>query len=260
MKLKISPANTKTVGLMKVRVLKPYLTGKRKVFSLDLLSGYSCPFADKCLSKVIIVKQGGIERRRIKDGPNTEFRCFSASQEVLFPKTYDARNHNLDLLRNLKKSPHLMSQEILKVLPKNVGIVRIHVAGDFFNENYFKAWIKTAKAKPDVLFYAYTKSLKYWIKNMKHVPSNLILTASYGGRDDHLIEEHNLRYVKVVNSVYAARKLKLPIDKSDECAVNPKKRNKSFALLIHGIQPKGSRAGKAVYKLNGKGSYGKVKQ
>ncbi len=239
---------------MKVGALKPYLN-KRKVFSLDLLSGYSCPFADKCLSKVYIING----RRRLKDGLNTEFRCFSASQEVLFPNTYNARKHNLDLLRKLGKSPHLMSQEILSVLPKNAGIIRIHVAGDFFNENYFKAWIITARLKPEVLFYAYTKSLKYWIKNMEHVPPNLILTASYGGRDDHLIEEHNLRYVKVVNSVYAARKLKLPIDKSDECAVNPKKRNKNFALLIHGPQQAGSDAGKAVRKLKGKGSYGKSK-
>jgi Ca2+-binding RTX toxin-like protein len=31
-----------------------------------------------------------------------------------------------------------------KSIPKDAGIVRIHVAGDFFNENYLRAWIQLA--------------------------------------------------------------------------------------------------------------------
>ena len=78
--LKFSKANAKTEALKQVDELKPYLEGKQKIYSLDLLSGYSCPFAEKCLSKATVDKATG--KRKIKDGPYTAFRCFSASQEV----------------------------------------------------------------------------------------------------------------------------------------------------------------------------------
>lgn len=252
--LKISKANNKLKGLIKCRDLKKYLTNK-KIYSLDLLSGYSCPSAHKCLSKVVI-KNG---KKRIKDGPHNEFRCFSASQEVLFPRTYSMRKANLDYMLSIKQNVNLMKNEILKVLPTNAGIIRIHSAGDFFNQKYFKAWLKVAELNPHILFYAYTKCLKYWINNRQLVDKldNFILTASYGGRDDHLISKHGLRYVRVVYTVGEARLLGLSIDKNDICAANPHNKYKSFALLIHGIQPAHSEAGKAVHKLKGLGSYGR---
>ena len=56
----------------------------------------------------------------------------------------------------------------------------------FFNSDYMWAWWLTASENPNVLFYAYTKSLRYWIDVVEQMPilDNLILTASYGGRDD----------------------------------------------------------------------------
>ena len=47
----------------------------------------------------------------------------------------------------------------------------------------------------------------------------------------------------------------LEIDHDDSHAARPDLRHQSFALLIHGVQPKGSEAAKAVVKLKGKGSY-----
>ena len=89
----------------------------------------------------------------------------------------------------------------------------------------------------------------------------MVLTASYGGYQDDLIKKHNLRYVKVIYSQYEARKLHLPIDHDDTHAANPDNRKQSFALLIHGIQPKGSKASVALEKLKKKGwkGYGKTK-
>ena len=49
--LKFSNANAKIEALKNDDELSEYLTDKRKVYSLDLLSGYSCPFAQACLSK-----------------------------------------------------------------------------------------------------------------------------------------------------------------------------------------------------------------
>jgi len=98
------------------------------------------------------------------------------------------------------------------------------------------------------LFYAYTKSLKFWIqadaKNL--IPDNLVLTASRGGRLDDLIESYNLRETIVVHSEQEAWDKGLEIDHDDSHAANPNSRDKDFALLIHGTQAKGSTAAEAL--------------
>ena len=240
MVLKFSPANAKIKALASVPALAHYLNGKRKVYSFDLLSGWSCPFAEQCRSKA--VETDG--RRTIQDGPKTEFRCFSASQEVLFSNVYKSRKHNFDAVK------HLGSQEIaaalLANLPKNAGIIRLHVAGDFFNRRYFAAWVAVAKARPDVLFYAYTKSLQYWVENASQIPDNFRLTASRGGAQDHYIDDYNLPEARVVYSEAEAAALGLAIDHDDSHAAIG---GHSFGLLIHGVQPKGTAAAAALQTL-----------
>ena len=248
--VKFSKANAKIEALQDVPSLKPFLEG-RKVYSFDLLSGYSCPFAKQCLSKATVNDEG---KRKIKDGPDTEFRCFSASQEVQYTNVYNLRKNNFDELRKLDIKE--MIKEILSAMPKDMGVCRIHVAGDFFNEDYFYAWLVVANLKPHILFYAYTKSVKYWIANMDFVNErpNFVLTASYGGRNDELIDSQNLRSVKVIFSEKEANLLGLEIDHDDSHAADPAKQNDDFALLIHGTQPKGTEAAEALKKLKGKGS------
>lgn len=253
--LKFSPANAKTRGLMEVFNLRQFLCdGKRKVYSLDLLSGYSCPQAKECLSKVV-VNDG---KRTIQDGPHTKFRCFSASQEALFPAVYNQRKFNFDLIRGINTAGK-MAELIDVSLPKNLGICRIHVAGDFFNQRYFDAWLQVAKNHPNRLFYAYTKNIQVWINRYAIVSrlENFVLTASYGGKQDSLIEKHRLRHAKVVFSENEAYNLGLDIDHDDSHAADPSKQTENFALLIHGTQPKGTEAAAALSALKGKGSYGR---
>jgi len=242
--LKFSLANAKIEALKQVDELQPYLTDKRKVYSLDLLSGYSCPFAKECLSKAVVQSDG---RRKIKDGKDTEFRCFSASQEVQYTNVFNLRKHNFDLLRYSDNKDLLLMDS----MPKDAGIVRIHVAGDFFNSEYMWAWWLTASENPSTLFYAYTKSLRYWVDIVNEMPilNNFILTASYGGSNDYMIDEHNLRSTKVVFSEAEAEELGLEIDHDDSHAARPSLRDKDFALLIHGTQPKGSTAADALKVL-----------
>jgi hypothetical protein len=250
--LKWSKANAKTERLNEsCWAIAKHLDGGRKVYSLDLLSGHSCPFAHQCFSKAVEVDG----KRKIKDGPNTEFRCFSASQEVQYTNTYNLRKHNFDTLKQHSDDWPLMYQELWKSIPPDAGIVRIHVAGDFFNENYLRAWIQLALEHHDVLFYAYTKSLQYWDSLRNEIPENLVLTASYGGRDDWMIEHFDFRSAKVVYSEAEAAELGLIIDHDDSHAANPSWRDESFALLIHGTQPAGSDAAVALKELKGKGSY-----
>lgn len=248
MKLKPAKANAKLRKLYDVPRLKRWLKNNRKVYSFDLLSGHSCPFAQDCLAKVVVQPDG---KKKLIDGPDTEFRCFSASQEVIFPGVYNHRSGHFDALRG--KTEMEMFSTLWNMLPDNAGIVRIHVAGDFFNQQYFDAWLNIARHKPDVLFYAYTKSLPYWVNRIAVIPDNFVLTASRGGRMDHMIEQYELRSVKVVFSEAEAKKLKLEIDHDDSHAAIPRSRNKDFALLIHGVQKAGSKAGKAMSELRKKG-------
>ena len=242
--LKFSNANAKTEALKEVDELKPFLLD-RNIYSLDLLSGYSCPFASECLSKATVIDG----KRKIKDGPNTKFRCFSASQEVQYTNVYNLRKHNFDILRGLNVED--MIHRLNTDLPDNAGIVRPHVAGDFFKNDYLFAWINVAMMNPEKLFYAYTKSLKYWVENLALIQAvdNFVLTASYGGRDDWLIDKYNLRSTKVVVSEAEAAEAGLEIDHDDSHAARPSLKNQDFALLIHGTQPKDTEAAEALKLL-----------
>ena len=249
-----SKANNKLQAMVDHDDLQPFLANKRKVYSFDLLSGHSCPFASDCLAKVKEVDG----KRKVVDGPEMEFRCFSASQEATYTNVYNKRKGNFDNLR--KMSEDEIVEFLLAEMPKNLGICRIHVAGDFFSPKYFSAWIRVAEMNPSRLFYAYTKSLPYWIANLDRIPKNLVLTASYGGRCDDKIVEYNLRAAKVVFSYAEAEALGLEIDHDDSHAANPQSKDTDFALIIHGIQPKGSEASDAIRELKKSGdkfSYGR---
>ena len=249
--MKFSEANSKIKKLYKVPELGQWLDNKRKIYSFDLLSGHSCPFAKDCLSKAVLIDG----KRKIKDGKETQFRCFSASQEAQYDGPYFIRSGNFQAMRSAKGWEG--KYNLLKAnLPSNAGIIRIHVAGDFFNRDYLKAWAILAMKYPKVLFYAYTKSLQFSCgvddvtPDFFHDPiDNFVLTASHGGRHDHLIDDLDLRSAKVVFSKQEAIDKGLEIDSDDSHAARPDLRFNDFALLIHGTQPKGSDAGKALQLL-----------
>ena len=236
-----------TMKLLKFGNGNAKLGTKIKTFSLP--AGHSCPFAKDCLSK------SDKDTGKITDGLHTEFRCFAASSEAVYTNTRLARWHNFDLLRGLGA---LDSANLIQAsIPKGTLYMRIHVSGDFFSQAYFDAWIIVAKSNPHILFYAYTKSIGYWINRQNDIPSNLVLTASIGGKLDLIAEINNLKTARVVYSVEEADALGLEIDHDDSHAMIG---GKSFALLIHGTQPpssKGAIAMKQMKKEGVKFSYSK---
>lgn len=224
----------------------------KTIYTFSIPAGRTCPGALDCKSYVVLKD----EKRTIKDGPHTKFRCFAASQEVLYTNTYNARQHNIAELR-AAKSMTAKARLITESLPKRAEYVRIHVSGDFFSQQYFDAWCYVALNNPHIKFYAYTKSLNYWVKRINAIPDNLILTASFGGRYDHLIHEYNLRSAKVVFSVEEANYLGLEIDHDDSLAMN---HGDNFALLLHGTQPSNTEASKAWSEIKKTiGGYSKTK-
>lgn len=220
----------------------------KSVWTFSLPSGYSCPCALLCLSKA------NRETGKIKDGVATEFRCFSASAEALYPAVRKQRWHNFEALKGLTREQ--MASLIELSLPVKANVVRIHIAGDFFSQAYFDAWLAVAKRNPSVLFYAYTKSLSFWLARRSEVPTNFVLTASRGGKQDNLIKTNGLREAIVVYSVKEAEELGIPIDHDDSHAMAP---TGDFALLVHGTQPAGSKAASAKSLLKGEGGYSRKK-
>lgn len=205
------------------------------IATFALPAGHACPFAGECLSK------SDRFTGQITDGPDCRFRCFSATNEARATSVRNARWRNWELLKKAK-TVQGMADLIQNSLPFGVQYVRIHVAGDFFSETYFKAWLNVALNNPAIIFYAYTKSLKYWVKYRQLIPSNFRLVASKGGKLDSLIERHNLPYAEVVFSTEEARRKGLEIDHDDSHAI---KADKPFALLLHATQPVGTPAAEA---------------
>lgn len=217
------------------------------VWTFSLPAGWTCPGAKECLCRAD--KKTG----KVTDGPETKFRCFAASDERYKP-CRDGRWHNLKLITGKT------TQEIVDLLhpnlPKSAKIIRIHVGGDFLSEVYFDAWIEVARQNPNIKFYAYTKSLHLWVPKRDVIPSNFVLNASRGGIYDWMIDAYNLKSAEVVFSREEAKAKGLEIDHNDSLAYG---QNKSFALLIHGTQPAGSLAAKALSVLRKLGitGYGK---
>lgn len=195
---------------------KKYYTGI--VYEWNLPTGTTCPFALEC--KVVVDRISGKF-----DVTKGAYRCYAASAER-FPAVRNHRWNNFELVKNGGKP----------TIPKDCKAIRIHASGDFFNQSYFDLWIQLAKENPCVEMWAYTKSLGYWVNRISEIPKNLILTASYGGKQDELIEKYNLKNVIVYPSQNLVP-IQRPIDNNDDWARKP---NINFALLDNMKIPKKS--------------------
>ncbi len=224
------------------------LDSTRRVYSISLPAGYTCPFAKDCHARAVLQDDG---TRKIVDGPDTVFRCFSASQEAQYKATYTARHRNLALLKASEAPARLILDSLESKMPKRMhgpdgtGLVRPHISGDFYSLRYLNAWASVARMRPLWTVYAYTKALPL-VARMEDKPTNFRLIASMGGTHDRLAETLGMRTARVVYSEEDAHRLGLEIDKDDSLAAYGRD---SFALLIHATQPKGSTAAAAVSKL-----------
>jgi len=224
----------------KLKKMLKELSLKLKTFTLP--AGWSCPAAKDCLSRA------NRETGKIQDGPDTEFRCFAASAEATYPSLRKMVWRNFGLLKDaLVDGVDACADLICASLPDKFDIMRVHVGGDYFSKKYLQAWIEVAKRNPEKIFYSYSKSLHFF--KQFALPSNLVLTASRGGKYDELIDLHGWKEALVVYSEEEAEEKGLEIDHDDTHAAFGKE---NFALLIHGTQPKGSAASKALQVLKRK--------
>ena len=73
----------------------------KKTLIFDISAGRTCPMASECHSYAVMNNNGKLT---VKDGKNTIFRCYAASQEAQYKNVYNARKYNLDLIKNTLNS------------------------------------------------------------------------------------------------------------------------------------------------------------
>ena len=222
----------------------------KNTLTFSIPAGKTCPGALFCKSFAVLQDDG---KRKIQDGKDTQFRCFAASSEVQYDAVFHSRAHNMELLmRSLIEGSmvDLINSSIQHHRKKKTELVRIHESGDFFSRAYLEAWIEVAKLNPDLKFYCYSKSLDFFLDLV--LPSNFYMTASYGGKFDHLIDQgYFTRYAKVYKTEEEAIADGLEVDHDDSHCFG----DRPFALLVHGTQPKGSDWGKAIHARRKAGKF-----
>lgn len=116
--------------------------------------------------------------------------CYARKGTYRFKNVKAKHVRNLEMVLNEIDS---WEQEMMReVMHKRMAgaHVRIHDGGDFFSEEYLRAWIRIMHAAPMTTFYAYTKEVEMFKRVVEgNAPPNFRWIYSRGGRWDHLIED-----------------------------------------------------------------------
>ena len=234
--LRFSEANAKTEGISEWSSIE-----NPKIYSMSIISGYTCPGAKECQAWVIEDKETG--KRKVLRGKDANITCFSVSQEAQYTSVYNQRKHNFDLLSKHRYNSNAMFGLIYNSIPKDANYIRVHVGGDFFTSEYMLAWYSVARFHSDITFYAYTKSIQFQIDNEPYRPDNFHINSSEGGKQDSLIHEFGLKSFDVV---LHPSKTTRPIDHNEYYALH---NEGSASFLVHGTQEAGSEASKAQSEM-----------
>lgn len=125
----------------------------------------TCPYAGMC-ADICYADQG---RMGMPAATSARERNLSHINRMTMPQMRDAL---IEDIGNMRKTTH----------------IRIHDSGDFFSRAYYHAWIEVAESCPDLIFYAYTKSIPFLDWNLH--PGNFRIVQSIGGkRDDDIDRE-----------------------------------------------------------------------
>ena len=130
----------------------------------------TCPFAGGC-QKYCYAQKGNYTR-------------FPIVQELMEKKYLLSKQDNF---------PFLINTEIQKKKPSHV---RIHDSGDFYSPLYLQKWVDIANDNKEVIFYAYTKSIKFFVEGFA-VPTNLKIIFSEGSKTDNLINVNKHRHARI---------------------------------------------------------------
>jgi len=158
------------------KIKKTSIKNNARIFNFSIpayktKSGKStCPFAGGC-QKYCYAQKGNYTR-------------FPIVQELMEQKYKISKTNNFI---------PLMNEEIKK---KKATHIRIHDSGDFYSPQYLQKWVDIATQNTNVIFYAYTKSIKFFVDGLL-LPKNLKVIFSEGSKTDNLINVKKHRHARI---------------------------------------------------------------
>ena len=162
------------------KMKKTSLKNNAKIFNFSIpayktKSGrVTCPFAAACV-KYCYAQKGNYTR-------------FPIVQELMEKKYEISKQNNFN---------SLMNAEIKK---KKATHIRIHDSGDFYSVKYLAKWIQIAEYNKEVIFYAYTKSIKFFVDGLL-LPDNMKIIFSEGSKHDELINIKEHRHARIFKNI-----------------------------------------------------------
>ena len=162
------------------KMKKTSLKNNAKIFNFSIpayktKSGkVTCPFAAACV-KYCYAQKGNYTR-------------FPIVQELMEKKYEISKQNNFN---------SLMNAEIKK---KKATHIRIHDSGDFYSIKYLAKWIQIAEFNPSIIFYAYTKSIKFFVDGLL-LPDNMKIIFSEGSKTDELINPKTDRHARIFKNI-----------------------------------------------------------
>jgi hypothetical protein len=127
--------------------------------------------------------------------------CYARNGTYNFPSVKAAHLANLlYVLRDQSGWEGAMNAE-LTAARFDGAYVRIHDAGDFFSDDYTRAWLRIITANPQATFYAYTKEIARYERLIEpDPPPNSHWICSLGGTQDNLLDPRRHRIADVFPS------------------------------------------------------------
>tara|TARA_R110002020_G_C16197381_1_gene765990 strand:+ start:113 stop:712 length:600 start_codon:yes stop_codon:yes gene_type:complete len=121
--------------------------------------------------------------------------CYAQKGNYKYPSVIKGLNNRYELSKTDEFIPKMNATIILE-RPTHV---RIHDSGDFYSPEYLNKWVQIANDNKEVIFYAYTKSIKFFIDGLK-LPKNLKIIFSEGSKTDNLINTSKHRHARIFKS------------------------------------------------------------
>jgi len=121
--------------------------------------------------------------------------CYAQKGNYKYPNVIKGLNNRYELSKTDEFVPKMNATIILE-RPTHI---RIHDSGDFYSPQYLNKWVQIAKDNTSIIFYAYTKSIKFFIDGLK-LPKNLKIIFSEGSKTDNLINVNKHRHARIFKS------------------------------------------------------------
>ena len=122
--------------------------------------------------------------------------CYAQKGNYKYPSVVKGLNNRYELSQTDEFVPKMNATIILE-RPTHV---RIHDSGDFYSIKYLQKWVQIAEHNKEVIFYAYTKSIKFFVDGLL-LPDNMKIIFSEGSKTDNLINAKEHRHARIFKNI-----------------------------------------------------------